>query len=78
MLGVRPPEHPEDEEVNPMDERRRLFHSQVRFRPDDVVRQNNFAVDICRFDERGKHVQMAKHCPHFELEDEEGIRIRPN
>lgn len=36
-----------------------------------------FHTDICRFDEQGRHTQMADNCPHFDLEDEEGKRILP-
>jgi len=74
MLGVKPPQQPEPED--PADERRKLFHSQIRYHPDDTGYQHNLATDICRFDERGQHVQMAKNCPHYAQQDEEGPRIQ--
>lgn len=33
-------------------------------------------TEICRFDQDGNHITMAKHCPHFDPEDEEGRKIR--
>ena len=33
-------------------------------------------TQVCRFDPEGNHVTMARDCPHFELEDEEGKRIQ--
>lgn len=33
-------------------------------------------TQVCRFDKKGEHVIMARNCPHFEVEDEEGKRIR--
>lgn len=75
MLGVRQQEEPEPED--PFEARRRVFHSQIRSRPDDTGYHNSFAVDICKFDERGKHVQTAKKCPHYDITDEEGPRVRP-
>ena len=77
-LGVEPPLEEVEEDIDPMDERRRVFHSQIRRRPDDTSYHNSFEVDICRFDERGRHVQAGKHCPHYNVSDEEGPRIRPN
>lgn len=78
MLGVEPPLPEVEPEVDPMDERRKLFHSFLRHRPDDTSYHNSFEVDICRFDERGRHVQAGKHCPHYAIRDEQGPRIRSN
>lgn len=33
-------------------------------------------TEICRFDSQGNHLTMAKNCPHFDPEDEEGRKIR--
>lgn len=33
-------------------------------------------TEICRFNSSGEHTTMARNCPHFDLEDEEGKRIR--
>lgn len=33
-------------------------------------------VDACRFNDKGEHVHMAKNCPHYDTEDEEGRRIQ--
>lgn len=43
--------------------------------PDTVSHHQGIHVDTCRFDDEGNHTQMAKHCPHFNQEDEEGKRI---
>lgn len=34
-------------------------------------------TEVCRFDENGDHTVMAKNCPHFDSEDEEGKITRP-
>lgn len=54
-----------------------VFHSQFSHRPDDTSYHASFAVDTCRFDESGEHIQMARNCPHFDSHDEEGPRIIP-
>jgi hypothetical protein len=33
-------------------------------------------TQICRFDQEGNHVTMAKDCPHFVQSDEEGQKIQ--
>lgn len=33
-------------------------------------------TQVCRFNERGEHVSMAKDCPHFDIADEEGPQIQ--
>lgn len=33
-------------------------------------------TQVCKFDEDGNHTVMARNCPHFDLEDEEGKRIQ--
>ena len=33
-------------------------------------------AQVCRFNSRGEHVIMARDCPHFETEDEEGKTIQ--
>lgn len=30
----------------------------------------------CKFNHRGEHIYMSENCPHFNMEDEEGRRIR--
>lgn len=39
---------------------------------------NSYGIHVqrCVFDDSGDHLYMAKDCPHFELEDEEGPRIQ--
>ena len=32
-------------------------------------------TQVCRFNERGEHVSMAKDCPHFDGDDEMGKKI---
>lgn len=50
---------------------------------DEAVERGRYTSDyeraytqVCRFDENGDHVMMAKDCPHFEAEDEMGKVIR--
>jgi hypothetical protein len=33
-------------------------------------------TQVCRFNGKGEHTVMAKDCPHFEIEDEEGSKIQ--
>lgn len=33
-------------------------------------------VQICRFDSSGNHLAMAKNCPHFDSDDEQGRKVR--
>jgi len=42
-----------------------------------VSRKQKLYTQVCRFDQNGDHITMAKDCPHFDAEDEEGRRIRP-
>lgn len=36
-------------------------------------------TQVCRFNPKtGEHTQMAKDCPHFDTEDQEGQRINPS
>lgn len=77
MLGVEPPVQEQEQDIDPMDERRMLFHRYSSNRPDDTSYHNSFEVAVCKFDERGRHVQAGKHCPHYEIVDEEGPRIKP-
>lgn len=65
----------EDEEALPSLED--TFHESIRHYPDSVGHQRGIHVDVCRFDETGNHTQMAGNCPHFEAEDEQGMRIQP-
>jgi hypothetical protein len=39
-------------------------------------REYGIQTQVCRFDSSGDHVTMAKDCPHFNAEDEEGKVIR--
>lgn len=32
----------------------------------------------CHFNELGEHTYMSRNCPHFDMEDQEGRRIRKN
>lgn len=64
----------EEEERPPTNEE--IFYTESRFRPGTLPYHNNFAVDVCRFDEQGHHTTMAKNCPHYESEDEEGQRVK--
>lgn len=34
-------------------------------------------ADLCVFDETGQHVYIGQHCPHFDVVDEMGLRIKP-
>jgi hypothetical protein len=34
-------------------------------------------TQTCKFDDEGKHYQMAENCPHYDAVDEEGPRIVP-
>jgi hypothetical protein len=50
---------------------------------DEAVERGRYAsgyerayTQVCRFDDNGEHITMAKDCPHFELEDETGKMIR--
>lgn len=33
-------------------------------------------AQVCRFNGRGEHIVMARNCPHFEMEDQEGKTIQ--
>lgn len=33
-------------------------------------------TQVCRFDQEGNHLTIAKNCPHFDISDEEGRRIQ--
>lgn len=65
----------EEEEQGP--DYQEIFNAESHFRPGTLPYHNNFAVEICRFDNQGNHLTMAKNCPHYEGSDEEGPRIRP-
>ena len=74
MIGVTRHEEPEPEE--PFEVNRRLFHQQFSHRADDTEYHNSLAVDVCSFDETGKHTHQAEKCPHYNQYDETGQRIR--
>jgi hypothetical protein len=49
---------------------------------DEAVQRGQYAgpagrahTQVCRFDDQGDHVTMAKDCPHYEVEDEMGKHI---
>lgn len=65
----------EEDEDGPPDYEE-IFYTESRFRPGTLPYHNNFATDVCRFNDSGEHTTMAKNCPHFESHDEEGPRIR--
>jgi len=54
-----------------------IFYGSIRHYPDTAGSELGIHVDACRFDEDGNHVQMAKRCPHYDAEDEQGRRIAP-
>jgi hypothetical protein len=39
--------------------------------------QHSIAVSRCRFNGAGEHTYMAEKCPHYDVTDEQGPRIRP-
>lgn len=39
--------------------------------------QRGINTQVCRFNSSGEHIAMAEDCPHFDMEDELGKRIRP-
>ena len=65
----------EEEELTPEEIREEIFYSHTRYRPDTTSYQQHAAVDICRFQD-GQHYG-GKNCPHYDIEDEEGMKINP-
>lgn len=53
------------------------FWDDVKFGGKRTGYQPRIYVQICRFDDEGNHVEMAKDCPHYDAVDEEGPRIVP-
>lgn len=67
----------QEEDENDEPDYDEIFHSEFRHYPGISGRSYHAAVDVCRFDEQGNHVVMAKNCVHFNEVDEEGPRVRP-
>ena len=63
----------EDEPPTPEE----IFHGSFRHYPDSVSHSYGIHTDVCRFDEKGNHTDMAEKCPHFDEQDEEGRRVNP-
>lgn len=42
-----------------------------------TTRQYSIAAFRCRFNGAGEHTYMDEHCPHYDVTDEQGPRIRP-
>lgn len=65
----------EEEERTPEEIREDIFYSHVRNRPDSTRYHSHAAIDICRFSD-GNHYP-GKHCPHYDVVDEEGPKVNP-
>lgn len=70
---IQPP--PEEEEETPEEKREGIFYSHVRYKPDSVSHSSSAALSTCRFAD-GVHYPGFK-CPHYLLEDEEGLKVNP-
>jgi len=77
MLAQGPTVEEEELELEGPPTPEEIFHESIRHYPDSVGYSRGIHTDVCRFDESGNHTQMAKNCPHYDPEDEEGPKVNP-
>lgn len=53
-----------------------FFWDEAIERGHHVQSNKRLHTQVCRFDEYGDHTVMARDCPHFNSDDEEGNIIR--
>jgi hypothetical protein len=74
---AQPPELIKEEPEEEIRDYHDLFWEEAIERGRYVSGDEFLHTQICRFNKDGEHITMAKDCPHFNIDDEEGKRIKP-